>query len=624
MQFINPQFWWLGLLAIIPVVLYLFRRRSKTFQVSTLVFFKSLAKEHQESAWLRRLKRILSLLLTLLLLLGAVSALTRIVFSPVTDTRNVVILLDRSASMQVKDENGQSRLEAGKALIRNRLEGLSDSVGVSLIVYDSRSEILMPRTLKRRALLSALDEVNVRPVSQNEDAALDAAKILAKLEIPSEIWHVSDQPASLETQLPEGVNLVGLPVSLEQTTNVGITAFQIRKLPLQASRYTAFLQVMCNESAPETVEGMIEVRVGGVYLAPRSFELEPGKTVGFEIPIDGAEEQLLQLQVSAEGDSLALDNSILVPLPESRPIVVARFAKDPDPYTHLALQSLVKEGELNIWSASPDQWPLEDVDVVLFENWLPEEWPKDVPAIILNPPGGSDSPQLRLGPLYVNRLRSGIPYRDIRVANEDHPLLFRVSSSRIALTQTSVFDISGSLEPLWFAGAEPVLAAGTVEGQRMVLMGFSPQMSERLPFTASFPILIGNAIYWCAEGGKGEAERFQSRKTGDVVVVSGETLNWTQLVDGKMSGGSDPIRQGLVELERTGVWESDSGQRGSSHLLSRAETNVPTVSSEAEESTIEARRSQRLLLGEVTWLILAIVLGVLLIESVLFHWFAVY
>ncbi|MEZ5433734.1 MAG: BatA domain-containing protein [Verrucomicrobiales bacterium] len=59
MQFLSPAFLYLGFLALIPVALYLFRRKARVKQVSTLVFFKTLAREHQESAWLR-VKRILS------------------------------------------------------------------------------------------------------------------------------------------------------------------------------------------------------------------------------------------------------------------------------------------------------------------------------------------------------------------------------------------------------------------------------------------------------------------------------------------------------------------------------------------------------------------------------------
>ena len=57
MRFLTPSYLHLLWLALIPLVLWLFRRQAKRVPVSTLLFFKSLAREHQESAWLRRISR---------------------------------------------------------------------------------------------------------------------------------------------------------------------------------------------------------------------------------------------------------------------------------------------------------------------------------------------------------------------------------------------------------------------------------------------------------------------------------------------------------------------------------------------------------------------------------------
>ena len=129
MRFLSPHFLPLLWLAAIPVALYLFRRQSRTVRVSTLLFFTSLAREHQESAWLRRLKRWLSLLLTLLILCAPIFALARLVVSPTgTSARSVVILLDRSASMAARDGTGSTRFDEAKARLRAVLAGTPESV----------------------------------------------------------------------------------------------------------------------------------------------------------------------------------------------------------------------------------------------------------------------------------------------------------------------------------------------------------------------------------------------------------------------------------------------------------------------------------------------------------------
>ena len=43
MRFLAPSFLHLAWLALIPLVLYLFRRKAKRIPVSTLLFFRSLA-----------------------------------------------------------------------------------------------------------------------------------------------------------------------------------------------------------------------------------------------------------------------------------------------------------------------------------------------------------------------------------------------------------------------------------------------------------------------------------------------------------------------------------------------------------------------------------------------------
>ncbi|MFT5110460.1 MAG: hypothetical protein ACI9UA_006114, partial [Pseudoalteromonas tetraodonis] len=463
MQILNPAYLGLALLAVIPILLYFFRRKSKTVEVSTLVFFKTLAREHQESAWLRHIKKLLSLLLTLMVLFAAVFALSKLVFAPkADDIRSVVILLDRSASMSATDADGRTRLEAAKEEIRARLDALPENVEVSLVAYDSRPEVLQPVSTVRRELLRKLRDVELRPVEDKFDAALAAATMTASLNTPSVIWHASDRqlaavsrpadseedeilPASPADDLPAGVRLAEIDVALPDATNVGITAFEIRKIPLVSNEYEAFIEVACSSSAPAAVEVTLETFIAGSWAdTPRTIDLEPGEKHALVMPIKGAATgQLLELRLTGLGaDCFELDNSVVVRLPESRPTVVVYVSKDDesaDPFTILALQALAEEGTLDVYPTTADKVPpSEGIDVFLFDNYLPENWPTDRPAVVLNPPGAG-------GPVRAVALKNGIPHEKLRVSNPEHPVLFRVSNTRLMLTQTAVLDTSGSL-----------------------------------------------------------------------------------------------------------------------------------------------------------------------------------
>jgi hypothetical protein len=616
MRFLVPQFWWLALLALVPVALYLFKRRSRPVSVSTMVFFRWLAREHQDSAWLRRLKHWVSFALTLLLFLLPVVVLSRWSFLPSSEgARSVVILLDRSASMAATDERGRTRLEDAKAVVASRLAALGQDVRVALVAYDARPELIEARTLQRRAVMAALDRLQIRPVAGDTAAALEMARAVAALETPAQIWNVADAPLTdHEAPMPDGVRLISIPVALPEPVNAGITAFRIRPDPLQGAASTAFVQVSAGRASAGPVEGTLLTRVGDRPLPSRAFRLRAGESAGFEIPLSGAAGERFRVDLQVPGDRMRMDDVLLAEVPQRRPVVAVRVGprETVDPYVHLALQSLVEEGSLEIWSAQPEQWPVPNIDVAIFDHWLPAEWPRDMPVILVNPPGG-------LGPIRGRSLGSmGLPRPEIREADPDHPVVYRVRAGGMSLTQTCVVEATGSLEPLWESpDGEPLLVAGTSGGQRVVALAFSPQRSEGLPLTAALPLLIGNALYWCAEGREGESrEGWGGGRTGEVVDTGGAGLKWTVARGEGEARETEPLVAGrtVVELGRQGIWEDGSGRRGTAHLLSRAESDLPgAVAGAGGEEAV--RRGT----GSLAAWLLGTLLALLLAEGWLFH-----
>lgn len=603
-------------------MLYLFRRRSKKVSVSTLVFFKTLAREHQESAWLRRLKKLLSFLLTFLVLLFTVFVLSRIVASSndADEYRSIVVLLDRSASMAVKDEDGETRLEAGKRILKERLKLVPEEISVSLVAYDIRPEVVQPGTTKRRELISRLDGVTIRPIPDRADLAQETAKLLAGLEPPTAIWHVSDKALDAAAFEESNISVRELNLALGSVSNAGITAFEIRPVPLEYARYDAYVQVALNEAAPEGDEVRLNVSVGGIPSQFREIDLEPGEKKGVTFRINGSRDQILKLELKSEGDEFTLDNIVAVPLPDPKPVLAAWIRPDDaeDPYTRFALSSIQESGSFELLKGGADSWPLsEEVDAVIFDGWLPEKWPTDIPVIVINPPGS-------LGPVFARRLDAAIPYDQVRVGNEEHPVLFRISSSRLALTQTALLQAKGSLEPLWFAGKDPILAAGEVEGQRLVVMGFSPGLSERLPLTASFPLLMGNALFWAVDRqneGRELGAHFLS--TGELAEVEGTEIRWTGAEEGQGGSRRIELESDVVEMNQIGIWETDSGMKGAAHLLSARESNIAAGGEvDANESDYFAVASR--FTGNLKWWFLSFIVLFLVVESWLFHRHAVY
>lgn len=719
---------WMSL-GLVALVLYLFRRKPRRVAVSTLIFFKALAREHQEASWLRKLKRLLSLLLTLLIIVAGSLALARAVLSIGSgQVEGVVILVDRSASMAAKDSMGRSRLAEALERIRQRVASLPSTVEVSVIAYDERPEIMLPLTFDRRLLPRTLDALSVRPMEGRPGPALDLAREVANLRPQCAIWHYTDRSAEAVeaevnpklaggagakaaappspvpaspgpaspvpgatagptidtgappelaaggTQVPgaqgSGTNaapaaaptataapavspaaiardprfFVHENVALSGAVNVGITAFQLRKPPLQQGRYELFAEVLASAPAGTSqVEAKLDLVSNRRLISTRRLTLKPGVPEKFVMPLPVTADAgtLLEAQVSCEGDALALDGYAFARIPPSKPLEVLWITPDASPFTSLALSSLsTTERELRVLQGTPATWPpRRPVDVVIFDGWVPEKWPETPgqAAIVINPPGSS-------GPVRVQPLDKGAFVDAVRVTREKHPVLHGVASGRISLTQSAVVDASGSLEPLWQAPAGPLLAAGEWNGQRIVILGFNAERSERLPLMASWPLLLGNAIYWAAQP-RLDAVALSQFRSGDVVRASGTEVTWT-LPDNRRA--TAPIRGQVLELDRLGWWETSTPENagapssatpGASISAGTLAPGSPAAAVNSGSSSLLSRRATLLsqpLPGEVaappsvTWVpallrgdlvpaMLALLVLVLIAESWLFH-----
>lgn len=617
MTFLHASYLHLLWLALIPLALWLFRRKAKRVQVSTLLFFRTLALEHQESAWLRRLKRLLSLLLTLLVMAFAVLALSRPFREGDGETpKSLVILLDRSASMSAVDDKGKTRLEDAKALIKERLNALPENVITSLIFYDAKPDVAQSRSTNRRELIRMLDQVQQMPMEDKLEDAFAVAKRLAALDAPAEIWLVSDQTLNPELSAGAGVRARTFQVALEKPVNIGITGFQIRPAPLSRNHFDAFVEISAAASNGTSVEATLEARLDGRPVQLRQVDLKPGENVKLILPLEGGKGQRLEMEVRLTGDCFPADNVAMAPLPETKPLVVAWFSEAPDPFVGLALSSLLAEERIQVLKGGAKDWPIkEKPDVYVFENWLPKEWPTNAPALVLNPPGS-------VGPINARKLDNGVPYDAVRSVLPEHPVLYRVASGRVAVTQSSVLNVSDTLETLWMAGNEPVLAAGEAGGQRLVVMGFAPSRSEQLALLSSFPLLIGNAIYWCAENNESLAS-LKPKRSGEIVPVNASLVKWQVWEGNGVRDFTEEVKGGWLELRHLGVYETEDGKSEATLLLSLRETDVPAL--DASNIPVENSKLQHWA-GGANWsmALLWAVLALLLLESWLFHRQTVY
>ncbi len=196
MLFLNPLLLWGLLAAAVPIVIHLLnRRRHKTIQWAAMQF---LLKATRESRGKKKLRHILILTCRALALAALASAAARPIVSGLIgwgggSINTVVLLLDRSASMEAKPGDGlDSRRQIVISKVRDAMASLG---GARLVLIDSASmkpqEIPSPDILADLASTSATDTAADFPTLLNR-----AAEFLADTSGRSEIWLASDLQTS--------------------------------------------------------------------------------------------------------------------------------------------------------------------------------------------------------------------------------------------------------------------------------------------------------------------------------------------------------------------------------------------------------------------------------------------
>ena len=602
----SSALWWLLLLAI-PLVLHLVRPRPRSQRTTTLIFFAALHRITRDAPWLRLLKRLLALLLSLAVVTLAVLALARPVAAPPADAaRAVVVLVDRSASMAARDGAGVSRLDAAVAEVRARLAALPAGTAIAVVAHDVRADIVCAPTLDHAAAHRALAALVVRPMAGDaaaRSAAVALAGQLAATATPAQVWDASDQ-ARQTAVLPTGVTLVPRNVTLAQPINAGITAADLRRRPLEPGQIDVFVQVEAVLAPGAKAEAELTAAVDGTTMALRSLSFVAGDdgrcpVQRLSFPLDRPVGAVLTLALRLPGDVLTLDDRVDLRLPRQERLRVTLVGTKPDPFLTLALAGLSQAGAITVEIIEPAAWRADlAADAVIFSSWLPPIWTPR-PALVIDPPAGQ-------APVAALMIDGGLPVESPRIADSGHPLLYGVASARVAALQTAVLPAEGALQPLWSSPAGPFLAAGEIQGARLVVLAASAGRSERLALTSVWPLLIGNALLWTTQPER-ERQSGERHRTGTMLTLKGSRLDWND-------GTHLSLASRLVELDRLGTWSTEAGESGSAALLDAGETGLPNAAAAA--GNISATPWWR---GDLLPLLLAALLTVLLVEAWLNH-----
>jgi Ca-activated chloride channel homolog len=531
----------LGLL-FVPVVIamYLLKlRRDEAVVPSTLLWTRLVADVEANAPW-QKLRRSLLLLLQLLLVVILALLAARPFFErPAGLARDIVVVMDTSASMGSTDV-APDRMTAAKLAAIEALRDLPTGGKVSVIAAGRSARIVVNESTDLSRVRQAIDGIAVTQGTGDLGDALELASKLAARSGDAQVLVATDAALATEPTGRVAARVKVLPVGRDRK-NQAIVALAVRTSP---SAVTRSVFVSLANLDLERASRRLEIWGDGSLLEVRDVQLEA--QARSDVIVDDIESEVRSVEVRLVGgdpavvtapDQLAIDDRAWAVIPEERTRLILVVGAG-DPYLETALSYLPN---VELYGVKPDEYgPATERkdrpwDLVIFEGYLPATLPRS-PILAIAPPRTSDLGQV------TGKLSSP----GIGTLDPDEPVLRFVDLSTTHIAEASRLDA-----PDWARtiipgprGA-PLLYAGVRDGSPSAVLAFEPRRSD-LPLQVAFPILLANLTGELLGASSAPTEAVEPGTPVELVIpagavgltVTGPDGTTTQLVPGASGGAA--------------------------------------------------------------------------------------
>jgi hypothetical protein len=508
-----------GVAGVLVVGLYILKLRRRTVSVPFSHLWQKVLKDKEATSLFSKLKRLMSLLLQLLLLALLVFALgdprAQAAF---VKGRNLVVLLDASASMQATDVS-PNRLGVAKDEVKSMIRGLGGADRMLIAQMDAAVTPLGPMSGDTSELERALATALVTDARADFPRALRFATDTLRGLDQAEIVVVSDGHLGDAADSFGAVHLGDVKLSYVKVgkgkRNVGVTQFSVRRYPLDKSRYEVMLEVTNTGDTDEDVE--LELSGDGQPVDVTKLRLRAGERLPRFYPNLSGASRTLEAKLGLLGgghDDLPADDHAYALLPErhrARVLVVSAGNMYLD-------AALLLDEYLDVTNVTPNEYATrfasrgddgKKFDTVILDGVTPTEAPR-ANAIYLDP----------RGPGSPVKVEAEIDRPGFDKIDRKHPVVRFTALDDVNIARGHKLKPQPGDKVVGASEQGPILVAGSREGHKFVAMGFDIRDSD-LALRVAWPLFLLNTINWFSDD---DASYLSSFRTGEVwrIPVAGD------------------------------------------------------------------------------------------------------
>jgi hypothetical protein len=468
-----------AILGPLIIAMYVLKLRREERTISSTFLWQRTVRDVEANAPWQKLRFNWLLLLQLLLLLLLLLALARPFFTTQGITgRNLVLIIDRSASMGATDIGG-SRLQAAQDQAMTLIDQLPDGGRATVIAAGGEMEVLASATTDQRELRAAVNDIQLSVGDSDMAQALTLASALVAREEGSEVAILSDGNVGI----PEGLEVPAMvryfPIG-NSADNAAISAMALQ--PATAGQ-TLFAQVT-NYDADAAASRRLDIYLDGELFNAYSIDLEPGgeRSIVAEVP---RQVEIAEARLSGE-DALPIDDRAWA-VSSAGTTTNVRIITAGNRFLETALELLPGiEGRTVPASTSTFEETAAQVPVTILDGVVPPTLPPGN-LLFIAPPRSTEA----------FSVTGTLDFPAPQPAPGDEPLLRNVSLSELNVLEAVQIVPANWLRVVVDSDSGPLLAAGERDGRRVVVLAFDLRLSD-LPLQVAFPLLLSNIMTYLA------------------------------------------------------------------------------------------------------------------------------
>ena len=474
----NPGVLWLLFLLPLIIILHLVRKKRPTMVVSSLLFWEQVVREDSSRLLFRRFRRNLPLFFQLLALALLILSLADPFALFPQEEKNVVLILDTTASMKA-GERGGMRFEEARRRALAVLADLGKSSQMLVIEAGSKPRLKSSFIKDRIALRGIINEYTPTDEAGDMGAALVTALAFAREDdqivvVTDGAYDNLEVPALKKREVR--FELVG-----EGDRNSGITQFQFRQTYGSHEQFEVLITAANFSRQP--IEAHLELFMDQSLIFEQALSLGAGEERDLIFPYSGIIGERAEVFLDYD-DDLEVDNHAYAVFSTIKEIQVLLVGDD-----NIFLRSLLESyPRVVLTQIKEADKTFENKDILIFDGAAP-----------LFP--------LKGNVVLIDTLAVDVPIRllgQVRAPGElkwrkSHPLMSSLELTDLNIFQAQSIAAGKGVETLLDSGSTPLISLYEEDELKVIHIGFDFRKSD-FPLRVAFPVFWGNIFNWFYSG----------------------------------------------------------------------------------------------------------------------------